>query len=375
MSDIRGKFRRHRKKDDSQAKSKRATAYSSLCTMRQANSGGYKAMEKLILKSFGRKGARRRQLVSSFVYTKTVPTDTKALEALLDGKSIKQAKGSTSSADKGDKPTEGAESTEGIKSETSIERDKSAEGAKSTEGEDAVSTSPPPEKPFKRPAEFYKEWETSKLRRLLESQKEARARNPLIWETSTIKGLNPDQHVPKETMWGKPPGEKLIDTKRASWYRRAANRVMPPLQQSEWDFLRQLAEGAQDLAEWKVPERRPVARLLNGTDEQGNWDWKSYVSKPVNVAEKARSLQTTLRTGQKDPGPFAPRVQTKDLSPRWYQRMYMRVWQITPRMVQDPKNLKPSFEWGKRKSTVAAPTKIQLDVFEGVDATSGELQR
>ncbi|KAL7944271.1 hypothetical protein V8C42DRAFT_353676 [Trichoderma barbatum] len=327
-STIQDRFHRHRKYD-TRAKAHLARAHTALRTLRAANSGEKAAMESLISKGFGRTGSRRRELMAQFVLPQG-PKDSSALEEALD------------SASKGSKATKDSPST----THTSTDGATKAKRA------------------------FFEKWDQEKLIKILQSQRQQQrdTKGTASWPGTPVKTIDPDQFIPKETIWGKPPVERLKQTKRAHWWRRNADKIMPPLGRGEWEVLKELSNRGQERDEWKIPERRPLANSM-ATDEMTaqNWNWKGYATNPAAIVEKPKSLKQQRRTGQKESGPYGVKDRDRDLSTRWFQRAYTRAWQLTPTMAQDPNTLKYSFTWGSIQSRLPPAAKHQLEIFEGVD--------
>ncbi|KAL7921748.1 hypothetical protein ACQKWADRAFT_294348 [Trichoderma austrokoningii] len=325
---IQDRFHRHRKYDP-RAKAHLTRAHTALRTLRAANSGEQSAMEGLISKGFGRTGSRRRELMAKFVVSQG-PRDTSALEAALN------------SADRDDQYENDSISQVSEEGEAKIKR------------------------------KFFDKWDQKKLLRLLSSQRQQQrdTKGMASWRGSIVKTINPDQFIPKETIWGNPPGENLKQTKRARWWRRSAEKIMPPLGRGEWEMLKQLSIGGQERGEWKVPERRTPAMPLISPAEAGteaSWSWEEYATKPAAVVEKPKALKQQRKTGQKDNSPYGVKDRDRNLSARWFQRAYRRAWQLTPTMSQDPNTLNYSFTWGGVQSKLPPPAKHQLEMFEGVD--------
>ncbi|RFU74177.1 hypothetical protein TARUN_8069, partial [Trichoderma arundinaceum] len=330
-STIQDRFHRHRKYD-ARAKAHIARAHTALRTLRAANSGDKAAMEGLISKGFGRSGSRRRELMAQFVIPQG-PKDSSALGKVLDP------------ADRGNESTK-----------TSAES-----GAKVKKA-------------------FFEKWDQDKLLRILQSQRQQQkdTKGTASWPGTPVKTLDPDQFIPKETIWGKPPGDNLKQTKRAHWWRRNADKIMPPLGKGEWEMLKELSNGGQERGEWMIPERRtpaaPVKAMAENT-EQTDWNWKDYATQPAAIVEKPKSLKQQRRTGQKDNGPYGVKDRDRNLSARWFQRAYNRAWQLTPTMAQDPNTLRYAFTWGSVQSRLPPAAKHQLEIFEGVDENGRKLSK
>ncbi|CAM1510838.1 Fc.00g083510.m01.CDS01 [Cosmosporella sp. VM-42] len=345
---IRGRFRRHRK--DPRAKAHCAGAFNTLRGLRAANSGDKLVMEGLIQKGFGRRGPRRRRLLDPFLRSQG-PGDSDALDALLDGTTTKDIS----------RPVK-SESATSMKDDTQPKPD---------------DVTPIVVKPPRIP--FFENWDQPKLKQFLKAQRTAEKQTEKFWIKGEIKSLDETQFVPKTNFWGKPPVKSLVSTKIGKWWHMNVKKMMAPLSKGEWDLLAKLADGAQELKEWKVPERRTPAILL-AEDQKSvpsslDWNWEDYATKPAALIERSKTRQGALRSGQQPQGPYQSQQTTKEITPRWYKRAYNRAWLISPLVEQDQSSLKYSFEWGSLKDKISAPSKSQLDVFEGVDQKGKKLAK
>lgn len=158
-------------------------------------------------------------------------------------------------------------------------------------------------------------------------------------------------------------------SKKAMVWRKALDETLPPLPRSRWELLRDLANGAQETEQWKVPSRRPAAKLLSGPAEEPEWDWKAYALQPVGHLEK-RSLLRRARfsDARGDGNPFTIRNKlSPTLSARWYRRAYQIIWMNSAIMERDPNTLKYNITWGGKLNNYPAPTDRQLEFL--ADAT------
>ncbi|KAI9163896.1 hypothetical protein HJFPF1_05526 [Paramyrothecium foliicola] len=297
------------------------TAWNTLRSLRSANNGDKIKLFELLEKGFGRAGVRRHRLMAEFTPAQA-PADTEVLEAFI------------------------------AKAQTAPSADKK-------------STSP----------RFFDRWDREKLLQLLRSQRDQQERSgdAVSWHGSKVKALDPEANIPDQTIWGKPTPEVVRQTKRASWWRRAADKVMPPLAKGEWELLERLSDGAQSVeAEWIVPVRRSRAVLLAKASTESAapaWKWEDYADHATATVEASKSLLQQRRTGAVDHGPYSVGDRTRTITPRFYERAYRRIWATTPKMEQNPKNLKHSFVWGSpSKQRLPPATAHQLAIFDGVDS-------
>ncbi|KAG5966118.1 hypothetical protein E4U58_002584 [Claviceps cyperi] len=332
-STIQKRFHDHKGKDALVTK-RLAKAKSSLRMLRAANSGDKDAMQSLVMKGFGRTGLRRRELMAELVRPQG-PSDSEALESLLAGSTV------SNTPDQSEAPAQ--------------EKARSSKNA------------------------FFEKWDTPKLLKLLHSMKQQQGatKSSTSWHKGTLKAINPENFVPETNIWGKPPAACVVTAKRAHWWRRMAEKIMPPLGQGEWEFLGQLSQGGQDAGEWAIPSRRPLAlprQSKSKAETSNHWDWKAHIAKPTARLERQRSSTLKRRSGLQGSGPYAGYELSKEVSGRWFRRVYNRAWQISSKMEQDPNTLNYKFEWGRAMPKLPPAIPLQMQIFEGVDQ-QGKLPR
>ncbi|KAL6915842.1 hypothetical protein FSST1_007337 [Fusarium sambucinum] len=363
---IRSKFRKHHKYDPLQDKH-RAKGANVLRKLRAANSGHKEWMEELLMNAFARTGSRRRSLISDFLKPQP-PSDTEALEATIKGVQEDKPDGEVVA-----KPTETAIEDESYQEKQKTEEHK-AESAVDTPNDKKeevprkilVRRGPKPLQPT-----FYHKWDTQKLQNLQTSQKARQEEADMSWPKSDIRSLQPD--IPKTNIWGNPTPERVYQAKRAHFWKRAANKVMPPLDNSEWEFLGQLSRGAQEDEQWKIPKRRTAANPLRVVKSDKSptldWNWESYATQPTNRVERINQLSQFAHVGpDKTDHPYHhhPDRDLKDLTPRWFRRTYQKIWQLSPKIETRPGVGKKGFTWGTFNTAITAPSRRQLEVFEDV---------
>ncbi|KAJ4257523.1 hypothetical protein NW762_008647 [Fusarium torreyae] len=363
---IRTRFRSHRKPNRLQdvhlAKAARA-----LRKITAANMGDRKHMESLMMQAFGRKGARRRSLFAEFY--KLQPSDSNALEALINNTDKKSPNRNTA------KPRKTAE-----RNKTSPNKPESKNtDATSTEEQRTQTTSSRVRgkpKPLKPP--FYDKWDTAKLNKLFLSQRNLQKTADLPWPKRDHKSLLSDIQIPETNIWGKPPSERVVQARRADFWKRSLVKGMPPVPYSEWELLGRLAKGLQEEDGWKVPERRPAAKPIHAPEPKSSdlgWDWEKYATLPASKIKRKRHSFTLpyLENAPSGTEPYNQRYKMAVLSPRWWRRAYLRIWQFTPAESPDSKPQREKYVWGHLTAPATSPTKAQLKVFEGVDSKGMKL--
>jgi hypothetical protein len=334
-------------------------------------------MEEFMMQAFARKGARRRSLMSDFIRPEP-PSDTETLEAMIKDVQADKKPVDGVVAKPAETMTNNDSSPKEQKAEEKKAEEQKAESAVDTPGEEKeeeprktlVRRGPKPLQPT-----FYHKWDVPKLTKLLSSQRALQQSANISWPRSGIKTLNPDTDIPKTNIWGKPTPERVYQAKRAHFWRRSVPKAMPPLNNDEWEFLGQLAHGAQEEEQWKIPERRPAAKPVRVVKSETklptlDWDWESYATQPTSRVERINPLSQFAHVGpDKTDHPYHHHSDRdhKELTPRWFRRAYQRVWQLTPKAETRPNTGRNVFVWGTFNSGVTAPTRSQLEIFEGVD--------
>lgn len=335
------RFHQHAKQQ-THVKKRLARARSGLRNIKAANHGDKKQMAALISKGFGRSGWRRYELVSHFVEAPG-PNDSSSLEALLEtSKGAPNDKGPASHGD-------------------GIPGNSDAKHASNS-----------------RSHAFLDKWDKPKLAQFLRSQRtvEEQTGKWVSWDSRPIRSVDENSQVPEKNTWGKPPSEILVRAKQAKWWKRHADKMMPPLGKGEWDLLQRLSNGAQDEGEWEIPTRRTPAKLLSGDADQMEpvWDWEDYATNPTAWIERPRMAIANRYLGESNSSPFAGKPHRNTVPGRWFRRTYGQTWQKTAHMEQDPNTLKYKFTWGALKRKLPSATERQRIVFEGVDDKGRELR-
>lgn len=297
-STVQDRFHRNRHDEDGLAAAHLRRARNALRTIRAANHGSRSAMTNLVDKAFGRAGSRRRELMATFVKS-SGPQDSAALGTTL----------STQSNTKNSKQNQS----------------------------------------------LLQKWDLRKLTDILASQKkqQAQTRATAGWPGSLIRTLNHDTETPKLTPWQQPPTDKLVQTKRRKWWKRHADKIMPPLGKGEWELLQRLSANAQESdADWRVPPRRSYAVQCSPERPVDDMEWQRYATQNAATVERDKHGDSERRSGQVETSPYGTFVRQGALPARWFRRAYERTWNRTPYLEQHPNTMRYTFKWGNRASAV-----------------------
>ncbi|OLN81320.1 hypothetical protein CCHL11_10028 [Colletotrichum chlorophyti] len=225
-----------------------------------------------------------------------------------------------------------------------------------------------------------KNWDLAMLHNYIKDQKTHQQSTPGVsFPRNIIRDVNPLSKIPKEDIYGRPLAKRRVTKLSRKWWKRVAEKILPPVDKGEWDLLQALASGDASAEMYTMPRRRPIASPIN-TDSNGQdrWDWTSYATLPARVAERPRTRALTLLTGQSDPNPHSRNPKVRE-SPRQYSRRevrreYAKIWEATSYMEprgnrKDKQAQRPqSPVWGKVGLIPPPPSFVQRQVYEGVDS-------
>ncbi|VUC32245.1 unnamed protein product [Clonostachys rosea] len=317
---IAHRFHLDRTKKNLDVPERLARGRNALRRLREANYGGAGPMLGLLLRGFARTGASRNSLLSK-LSAKDAPSDSEAL-----AKAVAQLQ-----------PAEGG-----------------GDPAPSVTRNDRYG--------------WMDKLDKTKLSKFATSQKRQQERigSITLSDYSGVKAPQENQKVPKLNTWGKPPAENIVRANQAKVWKKTLDTILPPLTKPQWELLRDLANGAQETAQWKLPTRRPKAKPVSGPTEDAEWDWKAYALQPTTTIENRSSLRDSRFSISRDEGnPFALRKRASTTrSDRWFRRAYDTIWRNSAIMEQDPQTLNYDITWGGEANKYPSPTQRQLQFLE-----------
>ncbi|KFY95890.1 hypothetical protein V500_02620 [Pseudogymnoascus sp. VKM F-4518 (FW-2643)] len=163
--------------------------------------------------------------------------------------------------------------------------------------------------------------------------------------------------IPLENVFMRPTPPKREEGLRKRWLAETMNRILPPLPEDEWDRLRDLATRA---VEWEgVPKRRTQAKEV-GKEEAGGLLSVEYLKAPIRHAHsKVRKAEIDQRDWH-------------ELTPKYMQRMYAKVWELCPKARWDEELRDWVYTWGGTNIAAnrAEPKKVaqrDLSLFGGIE--------
>ncbi|KAI1299567.1 hypothetical protein F5Y03DRAFT_248376 [Xylaria venustula] len=305
-------------------------ANTTLRYLRSANAGNIKRLERLCCMATGRVGKRRRILAASHL-SQPPPADTAELEKTRIDKT------------RASSPSNG---TPGAAGPTAVASAAAAPGKH----------------------DWLENWSLDMIFALARSQVSQQARD---WPQNMRRSLNTNSITTGTNCFGRPFRPKLVRNKLKRHWAGILKQLLPPLPKGEWDHLASLVLGETSADELKIPSRRPVARhneveSLNPMSQQ--WDWSRHVLKPARVVERGSSRRQKAVTGQEDQDPrgHGNPIGVKVIGPRTLQRLYGRIWNMSPVIQKNPGKQKPSISWGGNERRISPPSARDLVFFQGV---------
>ena len=246
-------------------------------SLRRANEGYVRPLEKVLRLAYGRVGRRRRELISKLMTPET-------------------------------------------------RQEQTTEGQKATE-------------------KFTRGWKPPGV---MEALMRSQARHqPYLDRVGTTLKLKPKLEVAETTIWGKPMPKSRVKNATKRWYARNAAIVLPPLPESEWMEVKQLATG---LKKWSpVKPRRPLG----------------YSSADSDIHESGQVLLEGPKPGKR----FKPYVNGRPhkITARFMRRQMARVvLKHTPLTEMSESKQGIAVRWEEGRSSrhrVAAPNPVQARVL------------
>jgi len=173
------------------------------------------------------------------------------------------------------------------------------------------------------------------LEALLKSQVDSRLQGPPL---STPKTLGID--LPELSAWYRRTPEKRIKNKAKSWFSDILARALPPLSHHEWHRLRKLAHGVTN---WEGSVQR---RPLQAAVEEGRFETSAMLSKHLGITGTGSTYTAPLLV-HKPPSRFVKFTRPHDINSRFMQRLYKKVFQISPLMSKNDTTQAYQVKWGR----------------------------
>lgn len=165
--------------------------------------------------------------------------------------------------------------------------------------------------------------------------------------------------IPETNTWGRPMPVVRIKNLTKKWYAETLDRLMPPLPETEWNHLGQLAVGKE---KWLGPPKRRAKGTSAFEEEQGEPE-----EEKLELEEVAKGPQAAIRARRQE-------VQAREahtLTPRHMRRMWTGVFTQCPVIKWSPEKGKWDVRWGRvdeeKRVALSVDQPVGWEPFEGVD--------
>lgn len=180
---------------------------------------------------------------------------------------------------------------------------------------------------------------------------------------------NTEPSIPEKNSWGRPMPAKRILNMKERWYAKILDKVMPPLPESDWNRLRDLALGR---VPWEGPiKRRTCVAQSKGEDTKSNIDQ----DQPADISDitplvGGSSVSENYEIFEKENRKLL-RNSPHTLTPRYMRRLWGKIFLQCPMMEWDIIGHRWRVKWGslqRSKEVILDQSgRINMDMFKGVD--------
>ncbi|KAL9044574.1 MAG: hypothetical protein Q9214_002301 [Letrouitia sp. 1 TL-2023] len=172
-------------------------------------------------------------------------------------------------------------------------------------------------------------------------------------------------NIPKESIWQRPLSKSRQKNFRRKWLARTLDKIMPPLEEREWNRLRDLALGT---TRWEGPVApRPRGEPLFSTSSEVVEDIQSKFNAIIDPWKPKRLTSSTERIVEDGRHPDY-KSRPHKLTAKYMRRIWQTVFRQCPKLHWDDKAKKWQVTWGnveREQETVLDTTmKVGGDMFE-----------
>jgi len=286
--------------------------------LEKAALGDVEALEDVLMRTYGRIGARRRQLLAQFMAPEdsAIPPDEESLKTLISS----------------------------LQNKEKLDRQQFGKG--------------------------------SKFQALKSSQELTHSATK---KTRRMGKLDTVFKIPKENMWGRPTPLKVQANLKRRLFAEILDRMHPPVATQEWNRLRDLSTGVLPIEQPPTKRTRTGSDRFEG--EENSKKVLEYFTTPVAIYKPSHNPITISSAGISAfhaPHILVNPRKVHATTPRYMRRLYARIWHITPKLALAENkdwivfwgSLAPFFE------RVSAPGRGEEELFEGVDeSNTGEVKK
>ncbi|KAL9607674.1 MAG: hypothetical protein Q9167_007434 [Letrouitia subvulpina] len=178
-----------------------------------------------------------------------------------------------------------------------------------------------------------------------------------------LKGQLPD--IPEESIWQRPLSRNRQKSVRKKWLAKILDKIMPPLEEQEWNKLRDLALGT---AQWEGPiaarpKSGPFFSPFNEVDEGIQPKFNAIIN-PWIPKRLTSSTERIVEDGRHPDFKSRPHR----LTTKYMRGIWQTIFRQCPKLHWDDKSKKWQVIWGnvEREQEIVLDTTIKVgrDMFE-----------
>lgn len=329
--------------------------------LQRANQGELKPLEKVLSITYGRIGKRRHELLAPLLQPGTPVQHPQNVGTVMGkdnikpGKPLVEALSSTT--------VEASRVIRRLKTNDHVSTVSRDEVDKPIDNDETVVTVaerivPLPSKTYKTIPQI-----TPQLEALARSQKLVSPSQKLVSPAEVTRSNPKDKdltpHIPEKNAWAQPLAINRRVNIVKKWYAKLLEHILPPVSETEWNRLRDLASGK---LKWEgLRKRRPAAKPLPFTEEE----------RLIPYAHSARSALTTEIGISKAKPDKSERIRGHTITARFMRRLWGKIFAQCPMMTWDTANKQWQVVWGHTNWTSSGRVEnvrsVDMAMFEGVN--------
>lgn len=189
--------------------------------------------------------------------------------------------------------------------------------------------------------------------------KSQRHQNHTFFTKPPIRNVTPK--IAQKNSWGRQmPARRVLNLKER-WYADILDKIQPPLDELEWDRLRDLVLGR---ISWEGPVPRR-AKIASGMNEATRSNENNHVTANSFFSQDGKHLRP-LDNHERFVGSNPHKI-----TPRFMRSLWAKVFRQCPKMQWDPQENNWIVTWGNehryKDISLSANTSTNGFVFDGVD--------
>ena len=173
--------------------------------------------------------------------------------------------------------------------------------------------------------------------------------------------------IPETDKWGRSLPQCRVANMNSRWYADLLSKIMPPLPESDWNMLRDLALGR---VPWEGASRRRTSLGQIEAQESSRKGSQSINIDRANPHPGVSSVLENQETSKKQNRKLIG-SNPHTITPRYMRRLRGRIFLHCPVMKWDAEGRRWDVKWGNiqksKEISLGLPGRMNMDMFKGVD--------